>query len=94
MGIGTEVLRERYGNVSAKYATRAAISPLFPVSYMEKVGVNIDDPIEPAPTSGCVACGKGGGQLSTCSRCKKAKYCSKDCQVEDWKAHKKNCVAT
>ncbi|KAI6104717.1 hypothetical protein EV401DRAFT_642340 [Pisolithus croceorrhizus] len=94
MGIGTEVLRERYGNVSAKYATRAAISPLFPVSYMEKVGVNIDDPIEPAPTSGCVACGKGGGQLSTCSRCKKAKYCSKDCQVEDWKVHKKNCVAT
>ncbi|KAI6096042.1 hypothetical protein F5141DRAFT_1067894 [Pisolithus sp. B1] len=52
MGIGTEVLRERYGNVSAKYAMRAAISPLFPVSYMEKVGVNIDDPIEPAPTNG------------------------------------------
>ncbi|KAG0001555.1 hypothetical protein BGZ79_004498 [Entomortierella chlamydospora] len=26
-----------------------------------------------------------------CSRCKKAVYCSKDCQNDDWKTHKKNC---
>ncbi|KAI6022567.1 hypothetical protein EDC04DRAFT_2606966 [Pisolithus marmoratus] len=37
MGIGIETLREHYGSVTAKYATRAAIGPLFPVSYMEKV---------------------------------------------------------
>ncbi|KAI6115235.1 hypothetical protein EDD16DRAFT_1794548 [Pisolithus croceorrhizus] len=90
MGIGTEVLKERYGNVLAKYATRAAISPLFPVSYLEKVGII---PADSALTK-CVGCGKGGIPLSACARCKKAKYCSKDCQVKDWKAHKKNCVLT
>ncbi|KAI6100532.1 hypothetical protein F5141DRAFT_303100 [Pisolithus sp. B1] len=93
MGIGTEVLKERYGSVSAKYATRAAISPLFPVSYLEKVGMKIDIPADSALTK-CVACGKGGVPLSACARCKKAKYCSKDCQVKDWKAHKKDCVLT
>ncbi|KAI6145467.1 hypothetical protein BKA82DRAFT_21336 [Pisolithus tinctorius] len=91
MGIGTNVLRKRYGNVSANYATRAAISPLFPVSYIEKVGAKIDNPVGPS-LSGCAACEKGGVPLSVCSRCKRVKYCSKDCQVKDWTTHKKNCV--
>ncbi|KAI5981818.1 hypothetical protein EDD15DRAFT_2534946 [Pisolithus albus] len=93
MGIGTEMLRERYGSVAAQYATRAAISPLFAVSYMEKVGGTIDDLAEPALTR-CAACGKGGVPLFACSKCKRAKYCSKDCQVKDWQMHKKNCVLT
>ncbi|KAI6104714.1 hypothetical protein EV401DRAFT_2275047 [Pisolithus croceorrhizus] len=93
MGVGSEVLRERYGSVSAKYATRAAISPLFAVSYMEKVGGMIDDLAEPTLTR-CAACGKGGVPLFACSKCKRAKYCSKDCQVKDWKTHKNNCVLT
>ncbi|KAI6043438.1 hypothetical protein EDC04DRAFT_2651237 [Pisolithus marmoratus] len=92
MGIGTEVLKERYGNVLAKCATRAAIGPLFPVSYMEKVGLNMDDLSEPA-CNRCIACGKGGVPLSACARCKRAKYCSKNCQVKDWKTHKMSCVS-
>lgn len=32
------------------------------------------------------------GTLLTCSRCKKAKYCSKECQKNDWKNHKRTCV--
>ena len=31
------------------------------------------------------------GSLKTCSGCKKVYYCSRDCQGEDWKAHKLVC---
>ncbi|KAL7533161.1 hypothetical protein ACHAXR_005856, partial [Thalassiosira sp. AJA248-18] len=31
------------------------------------------------------------GQFSTCSKCKWAAYCCRDCQVGDWKRHKKEC---
>ncbi|KAJ3029621.1 UNVERIFIED_CONTAM: hypothetical protein HDU68_011656 [Siphonaria sp. JEL0065] len=35
-----------------------------------------------------------GKALLKCVRCGNAEYCSKDCQVQDWKAgHKQNCVA-
>ena len=30
-------------------------------------------------------------QLSACSRCKLIKYCSKECQTQDWKKHKSIC---
>ena len=40
----------------------------------------------------CQNCGKGGEIiLLQCSRCKKAKYCHRKCQKENWKEHKKNC---
>eukprot|EP00457_Paulinella_chromatophora_P015188 gb/GEZN01015758.1/.p1 GENE.gb/GEZN01015758.1/~~gb/GEZN01015758.1/.p1 ORF type:complete len:138 (+),score=24.71 gb/GEZN01015758.1/:58-471(+) len=31
-------------------------------------------------------------EKSRCSRCKRAFYCSVDCQRKDWPAHKENCV--
>lgn len=31
-------------------------------------------------------------ELKNCSRCKRAKYCSKECQRKDWKEHKPLCV--
>lgn len=31
------------------------------------------------------------GCLAKCSRCKGVYYCSKECQVQDWKTHKVNC---
>jgi hypothetical protein len=56
----------------------------------------------PLPTERqqCNACGsdkkKGSGGTSvallTCTRCKLAKYCSKECQKADWKEHKAVCV--
>ena len=27
-------------------------------------------------------------ELKTCSVCGKAKYCNKECQIQDWKKHK------
>ncbi|GMI01174.1 hypothetical protein TrLO_g3854 [Triparma laevis f. longispina] len=47
----------------------------------------------------CTACNKTSAQLGierqkalmTCSRCKKAHYCDKECQKTHWKAHKKFC---
>jgi splicing suppressor protein 51 len=35
-------------------------------------------------------CGKMT-ELQQCSKCKSVKYCSKECQKKDWKAHKKLC---
>ncbi|GKY92326.1 hypothetical protein MPSEU_000203700 [Mayamaea pseudoterrestris] len=31
-------------------------------------------------------------RLQCCSRCKKQAYCTKECQVSHWKAHKKECI--
>jgi len=94
MGVGTEVLRRRYGDGAVKYATRAAISPLFFVPYLERAGTTDGSvPSAKAPSQvGCRACGKEGKALSVCSRCKKVKYCSRECQVKDWKRHKKDCT--
>ena len=93
MGVGTEVLRRRYGDAVARHATRAAISPLFSVPYLEKVGMTDDSgpSAEASTQAGCRVCGKEGKML-LCSKCKNAKYCSKDCQVQDWKVHKKDCT--
>ncbi|KAL4468293.1 hypothetical protein ABPG72_015829 [Tetrahymena utriculariae] len=38
----------------------------------------------------CNLCQKEG-DLSFCSKCKKVTYCSRECQVEDWKNHKLTC---
>ena len=43
----------------------------------------------------CNLCGKRVGpatKLSTCARCKAAKYCSVACQKKDWATHKAICV--
>ncbi|KAK3304728.1 uncharacterized protein B0T15DRAFT_251800 [Chaetomium strumarium] len=36
--------------------------------------------------------GVSGGALRACARCRKVKYCSRECQRADWKAHKGQCV--
>ena len=41
----------------------------------------------------CYRCGLSQeavpGGLKTCAKCKKAWYCSRQCQIDDWKTHKK-----
>ncbi|KAI0033269.1 hypothetical protein K488DRAFT_48122 [Vararia minispora EC-137] len=71
--------------VFAPYATRVAISPFFAVTYLEKIG---RDP----EAHRCALCrGKGKPKLQQCTGCKKIKYCSRECQAQDWKAHKAKC---
>ncbi|KAF8593947.1 hypothetical protein BDV93DRAFT_581632 [Ceratobasidium sp. AG-I] len=89
-----------------RFATRAAISPLFSVSYIETVAGAVKSlrssaasPLKsPAavktPSEACWSCGgPGKPTLSACSKCKKARYCSTECQHRDWKTHKASCKA-
>ncbi|KAF7311513.1 hypothetical protein MKEN_01053600 [Mycena kentingensis (nom. inval.)] len=69
----------------APFVVRVAISPLFAVSYLERVGRDPD-------AGRCAVChGKGKPKMQTCSGCGKVRYCSKECQKSDWKEHKSRC---
>lgn len=39
----------------------------------------------------CATCGHVGEKIKTCSRCRTIAYCSRECQVSDWKRHKRDC---
>eukprot|EP00124_Ichthyophonus_hoferi_P005352 Ihof_evm2s754 gene=Ihof_evmTU2s754 len=41
----------------------------------------------------CHSCLKKASTLSRCSKCHKTKYCSRDCQTNDWSIHKRECKA-
>ncbi|KAG8706719.1 hypothetical protein FRC09_002253 [Ceratobasidium sp. 395] len=86
------------------FATRAAISPIFAVSYIETIAGAMRAllPGRSGPSGAgagakksndsCWLCGSPGKpNLSACSRCKQARYCSSLCQRQDWPAHKAAC---
>lgn len=91
-------------HVLKRYATRVAVSPFFAVPYVEDcflAGLSVPEIQLPRSIIevGCGKCGrakkKGAnfseGKLLVCSRCKKRKYCSVECQRADWKSHKEFC---
>ena len=44
--------------------------------------------------AGCAAAGCASEEASSvCSRCEAVRYCSRECQRKDWKAHKPVCTA-
>jgi hypothetical protein len=44
--------------------------------------------------AGCAAAGCASEEASsTCGRCEAVRYCSRECQRADWKAHKGACAA-
>ncbi|EPQ57665.1 hypothetical protein GLOTRDRAFT_128021 [Gloeophyllum trabeum ATCC 11539] len=77
------------------FATRAALGPLFAVSYVEPVASSMQEAGKHAYAQTCDACGGSGTpKLLVCGRCKAAKYCSAACQKADWKKrHKQECKA-
>lgn len=88
-------------NGLSKYAVRATISPAFWAPFADDMyspdlgKKNITD-VGKIPVNGrCASCGKnnqaGGSGLLNCARCMKVKYCSRECQRMDWKAHKSVC---
>lgn len=46
-----------------------------------------------APLLPCKRCQENFGKYS-CSRCRRVDYCSKKCQKQDWKSHKKDCCVS
>ena len=40
----------------------------------------------------CNNCGKGDNIKLKCSRCRNCYYCDRNCQLENWKLHKKVCI--
>lgn len=72
---------------------RAAVSPLYnPPGMMLPVGVEVlaGKHPEAGTATNCSMCGKEGAAMR-CSRCKRARYYSKECQRLDWKSHKPAC---
>ncbi|KAL8996922.1 MAG: hypothetical protein Q9169_003681 [Polycauliona sp. 2 TL-2023] len=86
----------------AKYVTRIAIGPVFPVPYMDSLLrlPNLDG-LNATGTAGstamkpqgprCDNCKASSSQLLLCGGCGKVRYCSKECQKAAWKAHKVQC---
>ena len=42
-------------------------------------------------TTNCASCGKEGGNLNTCNKCKMVKYCNAACKKKHQSKHKKQC---
>lgn len=94
-GVGIDAFRKvKEWKAIAKYVTRAAIGPLFAVSYLESVASFIEEKLSniQEPPGRCANCaGSGKPKLLICSKCKKTRYCTPACQKEDWKRHKREC---
>lgn len=56
-------------------------------------GIGVDIPSIEDPARICLGCGtiEGESKLRTCSRCKRAYFCNRECQSKAWKKHKKDC---
>ncbi|KAH8655522.1 hypothetical protein BX600DRAFT_469774 [Xylariales sp. PMI_506] len=78
----------------AKHVVQVAISPLFYSALVEDAYTGYTNNTEELEDA-CENCNKNesvaGISLMPCSGCRKAKYCSKNCQRENWRAHKIVC---
>ena len=95
---GTHVLVQRLVAKPEHNGKRARV-----VSFDARTGryaVSLDDgkelslKAECMAPAGCAAVGCASEEASSvCSRCQAVRYCSRECQRTDWKAHKPVCTA-
>jgi hypothetical protein len=106
-GCGPDSLRKGTDLKAPSWAipyTPITISPVFAVPYLHgpsgggseterlaRAVEAVDLGIGEKDLRKCWKCGKGG-RLSVCVGCKVARYCSRGCQEQDWRAHKNHCV--
>ena len=86
----------------AKYVTRIALAPIFPVPYVEPCMSDIRTKISNkefgnvansrTASTRCDNCNKSDGSFKTCGGCGKVKYCGPSCQKAAWKEHKPHCT--
>ena len=97
-GISDAVELKEFGSE----VTRIAISPLFPSLYIEDSCFKEEGQTELRFSSLKSAIPalpeRSKGKLYSkqpakcCSRCMNVAYCSRECQVKDWKKHKQTCL--
>ena len=95
---GTRVLVQRLVAKPEHNGKRARV-----VSFDARTGryaVALDDgkelslKVECVTKAGCAAAGCASEEASSvCARCQAVRYCSRECQRADWKAHKPACAA-
>jgi hypothetical protein len=56
------------------------------------IKLNKASPLAPCANPSCDAFEKKVKGFSSCSRCRTVAYCSRSCQMEHWKTHKKSCI--
>jgi hypothetical protein len=56
------------------------------------IKLNKASPLAPCANPSCDAFEKKAKGFSSCSRCRTVAYCSRSCQKEHWKTHKKSCI--
>ena len=77
----------------APFVTRFAFSPIYPVPYVNPIGISHDgyftgqaseSSVEPDDSEKCLLRKTTSDQLKKCGRCGVARYCSRECQAKDW----------
>jgi MYND finger len=79
----------------ASIVTPIAISPIFPAPWLDSTRRNIPEVEQEAIDMGgvgkkCKVCGEHGARKK-CGKCMNVVYCSRECQVADWREHKASC---